>query len=54
MTQFRYGAFTLPDTNGLFTFTDSDSDTGSDCDLIPVDGTKGPFTLTSDSGHRYR
>ena len=47
MTQFCYGAFTLPDTNGLFTFTDPDTDTGPDSDPIPVVDSKGSFTLTS-------
>ena len=42
-THFRYGAFTPPDTIGLFTFTDPDFDS----DLIPVVGSKGLFVLTS-------
>ena len=34
MTQFCCGAFTLPDTNGLFTFTDPDTDTGNQMAIL--------------------
>ena len=47
MIQFRSGAFTLPDTNGLFTLTHPVSNTDPDSDHIPVVGTKGPLILTS-------